>query len=440
MNILLIVLASVAGLLVLLFAAVGVLYVTRGTPVRRVRAPGDAHGPPAVDDATFPPTVELLTKTPLREGHQVAVFGCGQELYPHLYDDLRRARRSITLQLYYCKPGRMADEFAEIMLERAAAGVRVLFLRDAFGSAPLPAEYLERLERGGVRIAVFRPTRPWELHKVQHRSHIRVVVVDGRVGYTGGFGIDDKWFGDGRHPDQWRDTTTRFVGPAVLQHQATFAAGWAEATGELLAGADLFPLDEDGEAPAAARAGDGDARAGLMHCAPTLGSTAAERFVALTIAGARRRLWITNAYFVPDPHFCGLLADAARRGVDVRVLTPGAGTDVAVTYWAGRSRWEGLLAAGVRLYEYRASMVHAKTITADGVWSSVGTNNFDNRSMAFNDESVLLVHDREVAERLEGLFSADLHWAEEVELAAFRRRPVTDRVREQAARLVARVL
>ena len=350
--------AALAGAVVLLLAAVGVLYLTRGTPVRRVRAPGDAHGPPAVADPTFPPTVELLTKTPLARGHAVDVFACGDELYPRLWEDLRNARHSITLQLYYCQPGRMADEFAGIVLERAAAGVCVFFLRDAFGSGPLPSAYLERLERGGVRVAVFRPTRPWELHKVQHRSHIRVVAVDGRVGYTGGFGIDDKWFGDGRHREQWRDTTARFVGPAVLQLQATFAAGWAEATGELLAGAELFPFDDDGEARPALRAGDADVCAGLIHCSPTLGSTAAERLMALSIAGARERLWISNSYFVPDAHFCGMLGRAAERGVDVRVLTPDRHGDVPATYWAGRARYEGLLRAGVRIFEYGAAMMH----------------------------------------------------------------------------------
>ena len=431
--------AAAAGMIVLLFAAVGVLYVTRGTPVRRVRAPGDAHGPPAVDDPAFPPTVELLTKTPLHAGHAVDIFACGDELYPRLWDDLRNARRSVTLQLYYCQPGRMADEFADLVLERAAAGVHVLFLRDAFGSAPLPSEYLERLERGGVRVAAFRPSSPWELHKVQHRSHIRVVVVDGRVGYTGGFGIDDKWFGDGRHPGQWRDTTARFVGPAVLQLQATFAAGWAEATGELLAGSHLFPLDADGVAYEAGRPGE-DVYAGLLHCAPTLGSTPAERFMALSIAGARHRLWISNSYFVPDPHFCGMLARAVERGVDVRVLTPDRHSDVEVTYWAGRARYERLLRAGVRIFEYRASMMHAKTLVADGRWASVGTNNFDNRSMAFNDESVLMAYDRGVARKLEELFHADLHWAREVRLDDFRRRPLADRVRERGASLFSRTL
>ncbi len=431
--------ATVAGLLVLLLAAVGLLYVTRGTPVRRVRAPGDAGGPPAVADPTFTPTVELLTKTPLHHGHAIDVFACGAELYPRLWDDLRRAQRSLTLQLYYVQPGRMADELSALVLERAAEGVRVLFMRDAFGSAPMPAQYWERLTEAGVRVAAFRPTSPWELHKVQQRSHIRVVVVDGCVGYTGGFGIDDQWFGDGRHPGQWRDTTVRFVGPSVLQLQATFAAGWAEATGELLAGSHFFPLEADGSAREARRPGE-DACAGLLHGAPTLGSTALERFMALSIAAARRRLWITNSYFVPDDHFCGMLAEAARRGVDVRVLTPDRHSDVPLTYWAGRARSEALLRAGVRLYEYTASMMHAKTLVADGRWASVGTNNFDNRSMAFNDESLLMMYDEDAARRLEELFAADLHYAREVRLEDFRRRPPADRVRERGASLLSRTL
>lgn len=431
--------AVVLGLPLLLFAALGVLYITHGTPVTRVRALGDADGPPAVDDPAFPPTVELLTKTPLHRGHAVEIFACGDELYPRLWDDLRAARRSLTLQLYFVEPGRMADTLLDAVLDRAAAGVRVLFLRDAFGSAPVPAAYWRRLEAAGVRVAAFRPTSPWELHKVQHRSHIRVVVADGRVGYTGGFGVDDRWFGDGRHPGQWRDTTVRFVGPAVLQLQATFAAGWAEATGELLAGSHLFPLEDDGSAYEAGRPGE-DVCAGLLHCAPTLGSTTVERFMALSIAAARRRLWITNSYFVPDPHFCGMLAAAVARGVDVRVLVPDRHGDVPLAYWAGRARHERLLEAGVRLYEYRASMMHAKTLVADGRWASVGTNNFDNRSMAFNDESLLMLYDEPAARRLEELFAADLHWAREIKLDALRRRPLVDRARERGAALFARTL
>ncbi|HKG90742.1 MAG TPA: phospholipase D-like domain-containing protein, partial [Gemmatimonadaceae bacterium] len=373
-----------AGLLLLVtvaFAFVGFLHVTRGTPVHRMRAPGD-DGPPAVRDRLFCDTIAMLTKSHLTSGHRIEVMTCGDETYPRLWEDLRAARRSITLQMYYCQPGRMADEFAEIITERARAGVRVLFLRDAFGSAPLGKDYIERLKAGGVQVAEFRPTRWWELHKVQHRSHIRVVVLDGTVGYTGGFGIDDKWFGDGRHEDQWRDTNVRFEGPAVMQHQATFAAAWAEATGTLIAGELFFP----GEAtePAA-----GSTTAGLLYAAPTLGSTAAERFMAMSIAAARQRLYVSNAYFVPNDQFVEMLVDAARRGVDVRVLTSGERNDVQSTRWAGRTQYERLLAGGVRLFEYLPTMIHAKTLVADGAWSGIGTLNFDNRSFAFNDETML---------------------------------------------------
>ena len=423
---------------VLVFALIGVLYVTRGTPVRRVRAPGDDDGPPGAREGRFPATVELLTKTELHPGLAVEIMTCGDELYPRLWDDLRNARHSITLQLYYCNPGRMAEEFAEIILERVNAGVQVLFLRDAFGSAPLPDEYIERLEKGGVKVAVFRPTRWWELHKVQHRSHIRVVVVDGRIGYTGGFGLDDKWYGDGRHVGQWRDSTVRFTGPAVQQLQATFASGWAEATGVLLTGDHFFHIAEDGE-PAPTREGD-DICAGLLHCSPTLGSTPAERFMALSIAGARERLWISNSYFVPDEHFCDLLAIAVKRGVDVRILTPDRHSDVRTTYFAGRHRYPRLLGAGVRIFEYSASMMHAKTLVADGVWAAVGSNNFDNRSMAFNDESVLMVYDECVASRLESVFREDLKFADEITLDVFGRRPWYDRVLERGATALSRIL
>jgi cardiolipin synthase len=437
---------GLTGLVVLIFAMIGVLYVTRGTPVHRVRAPGDGEGPPAVTDPRFCQTVELLTKTEIAAGHSIEVMDCGDDMYPRLWEDLRAARRSITLQMYYCQPGRMADEFAEILTERARAGVKVLFLRDAFGSAPIPEEYWKRLAEAGVTIAVFRPTRWYELHKVQHRSHIRVVVVDGRVGFTGGFGIDDKWLGDGRHVDQWRDTTARFTGPAVRQLQATFAAGWAEATGVLLTGDHFFALDEDDAAEpgfeeAATRTRPvGDAYAGLLHAAPTLGSTPCERFMALSIAGARRRLYISNAYFVPDDDFRDMLAGAAQSGVDVRVLVPGKHNDVKSTYYAGRAQFGPLLEAGVRIFEYEASMMHAKTLVADGVWSSVGTNNFDNRSMAFNDESVLMVRDETVARRLEQIFRQDLDYSTELLPETYRSRPLWDRLLERGASAISRLL
>ena len=420
------------GLIVVCFALVGVLSLTRGTPVSRVIAVGDTTGIVAVTDPQFSRTVALLTEVDLLQGNRVEVMINGNETYPRLWQDLHAARRSITLQMYYSQPGAVADSLAAIVSERARAGVRVLFLYDAFGSQNLPDAYFARLRDAGVLVAALRPLHWWTLDTFSHRSHIRVVVVDGRVGWTGGFGLDDKWLGDGRSPNEWRDSNVRFTGPVVAQLQATFISGWAEATGTLIAGDLLFP-------PEGSRH-EGTQYAGLLHASPSVGSTAAERFLALSIAGAQRRLYISNSYFVPDDDFRRLLVDAARRGVDVRILTTSDQTDIKTTWYAGRARYEELLAGGVRIYEYQPTMMHAKTLVADGVWSTVGTLNFDNRSLAFNDESNLLVLDAAFGERMERIFMEDLRYSREIQLETFRQRPWTQKVFEQGANLLSRLL
>lgn len=434
------ILLGLLALPILSLALVGFLYLTRGVHVRRVRSSasakggrdGDGNQASPIADPFFCDSVAMLTRTSLVGGHRLHLAINGDETYPRLWEDLRAARRSITVQLYYCKPGRMADEFKTILVERARAGVKVLFLADAFGAGPLPAEYFDELAAAGVQCARFRPTRWWELHKMQNRSHIRVVVVDGSVGWTGGFGLDDKWFGDGKHEHEWRDTNVRFEGPAVLQHQGTFAAAWAEATGTLLTGDVFFPPHE--------LQPDGDVDAGVLHAAPTIGSTAAERFMALTFASARERLWISNAYFVPSLEQCSMLMDACRRGVDVRVLTCSEEGDVKSTYYAGRSRYDELLSCGVRIFEYEPAMMHAKTIVADGQWSSIGTMNFDNRSMAHNDETLLLVRDEGIGSRMEKVFEGDMKHSREIDLATFRQRGAFAKLRERGYALLFRIL
>ncbi len=437
---------TLAALPFVILSAIGLRYLVRGTPVRRVRMAA-MHGlEPLEDNDEFRRALELLGQVRFTERNRVELMRCGEDTYPRMFADLASASRSITLQMYYCQPGKLADQLHAVLTERARAGTRVLFLWDAFGSHALSEDYRESLRVAGVEVAVFRPVQWWALEKAYNRSHIRVVAVDGRTGYTGGFGIDDKWLGDGRSADQWRDTTVRFVGPAVAGLQATFAAGWAEATGELLAGEPFFRDGDDWQADDNAEVADqtghvaSNVTAGVMHAAPTTGSTAAERFLALAISGARRNLYISNAYFVPDDDFCEMLGRAARRGVDVRILTPGARTDVRSTRLASHARYEELLGHGVRIFEYQPTMMHAKTIVADGCFGSVGTMNFDNRSLAFNDESNFVFLDDMVAEELERLFSEDLELSSEVILEEFRRRPFTERVQERIFSAMARVL
>ena len=271
------------------------------------------------------------------------------------------------------------------------------------------------------------------MHNAADRSHVRVVVVDGRIGYTGGFGLADYWLGDGLHEDQWRESNVRFEGPAVMQLQAAFASAWVEATGELITGDIFFPAR--GFQPVSDGMG-----AGLLFTAPTTGSTPAERFLALSIASAHKTLFITNSYFVPDDDFRRLLKREVKRGVDVRVLTVSSKTDVKTTWYAGRHWYEDLLAGGVRIYEYQPTMIHSKTISVDGLWSSVGSMNFDNRSLAFNNESNLVVLDRRFGAAMDSTFFNDLRYAKEITLDEFRKRSPWERLLEVVAVALSRLL
>ena len=416
-------------ILILLSALVGLLFLTRGTAVHSVRGVGGDGTPISPAESTFAVAVALLTGTPITTGNRVEIALNGNGTYPRLWSDLRSAREVITIQMYYAQPGRVADTLAAILQEKARSGVAVYLLYDAFGSQNLPRAYMRRLRSAGVRAVSFRPFHFDNLWILQNRGHIRGVVVDGRIGWTGGFGIDDKWLGSGRSPAEWRETNVRFEGPAVLQLEGAFIASWAEATGELLTG----------RSAVVARNG-GTARAGLLYTAPTLGSTPAERYLALSIAGARERLYVTNSYFAPDTNFVSLLTQAAQRGVDVRVLVGGPLTDVRAARLAARARYERLLGAGVKVFEYQPSTLHAKTFVADGIWVSIGTMNFDNRSLSLNDESTLMVLDSTTGSEMERIFTDDLRYAKQIDLATFKRRPWTERIAESAASLITPLL
>jgi cardiolipin synthase len=414
------------------FVLIGVMSVTRTTPVRAVIAEGDRGGPPSVSDPLFPRTIELFTETHIEPGNNVQILLNGNGTYPPIWRDIASAKRTLTVQMYYSQPGAVADTMAKYLAERARAHVRVLLLLDAFGSQPLKKEWVEGLKKAGVEFAWLRPLRWYTLHKATQRSHVRVIVVDGRVGYTGGFGLADYWLGDGHHEEQWRETNVRFEGPSVAALQAAFASGWAEATGELLTGDMFFP-------PMAFAEG-GNVNAGLMHSIPTIGSTPAERFLALSIAGSRKTLYISNSYFVPTEDFSNLLIRAVRRGVDVRVLTVSSKTDVKTTWYAGRASYEKLLKDGVRIYEYQPTMMHAKTLVVDGLFSAIGSLNFDNRSLAFNNESQVLALDPGVGAKMDSIFVDDLRYAQEIKLETFRKRPWTGKVLEWGAVKLRRIL
>jgi len=429
MSVVLTILRVVAIIALTAITLIGFLYLTRGSALKHVRSVGQNEDPLAPNEPEFPLSVAMATGAILLPGNRVDVAVNGDGTFARLWDDLRSARRSIIFQVYYGLAGGVADTLGEILLERANAGVRVLALYDAFGTGKIPTKHLTSLRNAGATIVAFRPIRLSALNVVDNRSHVRAIVIDGRIGWTGGFGIDDKWLGDGVSNGGWRDTNVRFEGPVVRQLEAAFAAAWSEATGELLTGRLTLPTVDAGSTTAA-----------LLYAPPTLGTTIAERFLALSISAARKTFYVTNAYFAPATNFIDLLTAAARRGVDVRLLLPGPRTDVRIARRAGRKRYERLFDAGVRVYEWQPTALHAKTFVVDGLWSSVGTMNFDNRSLVLNEEVTLTVLDAAFGERMNTMFLDDLNHATEIIPDEFRKRRWTERVVEWGANIASRVL
>ncbi len=445
-------------------AAVAVLLlriadVVRGRPIRTVVEGTPGERPPAVSDPRFLEVASAAIGTDLERGNRVEIL-TDTAIFHRMLADVSAARRSVTVQAYYCEPGRLGDRLTEALADRARAGIRVLVLGDGFGCGRFLRSVAPGLRAAGASVVELRPVHWYALHRAQHRSHVRAVVIDGTIAYTGGFGFADDWIGDPAGATPWRDTGVRFTGPAVLRAQAAFVSAWAEATGQLRAGSLLLPGNPAAEAASAAGSGRAEdtmaasstaatetsvaeadsVTAGLLLSEPGLGTTSAERYLALSIAGARHTLYVTNSYFVPTPALVTLLVAAARHGVDVRLLLPGRRTDVPSTRYAGRVFYGELLAAGVRIWEYRPTMIHAKTFVADGVWSSVGGINLDNRSLRLNTEAALLIHDRRIGTALDSLFRADLERADEVTLERYRARSTWERIRDRAVHLVAPIL
>lgn len=419
-------------LLVALLAML-VAYLTRTTAIRRVRALAiDEHSLDARSDR-FNLYLALLTSTQILGGNRIEILFNGDGTFPEVWKALQAAEHAICIHVYEFRPGQVADSLLRILSERAQAGVTVLVLIDAVGGTRIPRDYRERLTAAGANVAVYRPLRWRELHKFQQRMHMRAVVIDGRVGFTGGFGLADPWQGDGRSAGAWRDTNVRIEGPAAMRLQVAFSTNWAEATGDLLIGDAITPY-ADAPLPNSAQA------AGIMTCSPSLGTTNAERFFFLAITSARERIYIASAYFVPTRDMRWLLMNAADRGVDVRILTPGANTNQPLVWHAGRALYGRLLEAGVRIYEYSPGMMHAKTFVTDGCWASVGTFNLDNRSMKLNDEVALIIRDEEIARCLDAQFIDDLEYARELHPADLRAANRLDWAKIRGSRLLTPLL
>jgi cardiolipin synthase len=377
----------------------------------------------AVDDEEFLPTMAGATGVPFLPGNRIDILNNGDEFYPAMLDAITQAEASITIEAYIYWAGRIGREFAEAMAERSRAGVRVKILLDAVGSASIGEEILEILEAGRCQLAWYNPIRWYALGRFNHRTHRKSLIVDGQVAFTGGAGIADHWCGRAEDPQHWRDIQVRIEGPAVAPLQTGFAQNWLQTTGELISGLLYYPPLE----PA------GPVAAQTIMSSPEIGTSTARTMYYLSIICARTSIFIANPYFVPDQTAIEALTDARRRGVEVCVMVSGIHNDAWLARENSIRMYGRLLRAGVEIVEFNRTMLHHKTMVVDGVWSTVGTTNFDNRSFAHNEENNVCVFDRGYAKQLETVFRADLEGCDRVDYRTWQRRGLLQRAREVIA-------
>jgi cardiolipin synthase len=379
-----------------------------------------------IESDEFLHTVSGATGMVFAAGNKIALLNNGDEFYPAMLEEIERAEASVTIEAYIYWAGDIGRRFARALARRARAGVSVKILLDAVGSASIGSEILETLEAGGCQLAWYNRIRWYSIGRFNHRTHRKSLIVDGRVGFTGGAGIADVWQGHAQDSEHWRDIQIRVEGPAVVPLQTGFATNWLQTTGELVTGDRYYPPTDSG----------GQLSALTLMSSPETGASTVRTMYYLSIVCARKSIYIANPYFVPDAVAIETLIDAKRRGVDVRIMVAGAYND----NWLARRNsvmlFGPLLEAGIDLMEYNRTMLHHKTMVVDGVWSTIGTTNFDNRSFAHNEESNVCVYNRALARRLQETFLYDIKDCERLSFEDWRNRGLWSRAQEVVASFV----
>jgi len=376
-----------------------------------------------VHDLAFLQTMNALTGASLSEGNHITVLKNGVEIFPAMLSAVRSAKKTINLEFYIYWDGEIGRVFAEALAERARAGVQVKIILDAVGSVAMSQSLIDFLARNGIDMEWYHPLRWYTIWRMNHRTHRKLLIVDGQIGFSGGVGIADTWLGNADSRDHWRETVAQVEGPVVTQMQFAFMDNWVKSRGELLTGLDYFPsIDRRG--PHLAQ---------VIKSSPSEGSSTVKLLYIVSIVSATKSIYISNAYFVPDRDTIRALEGAVRRGVDVRVIVPGEYTDVPLVRQASRMHYELLLRRGIRIFEYQPTMMHAKTMVVDGVWSTIGSSNFDDRSFRLNDEVNVNIHDVDIAQQMESMFFEDLAHSNEITLRHWFRRPRLAKLKEKLA-------
>ena len=372
-----------------------------------------------VGDDVFARTMGHLLGPPLVEGNKITPLENGEQIFPAMLAGIRSAERTITFENFLWREGEISDAFASALAEKARAGVKVHFLQDALGCDAVHGSAIHSMKEAGVAVEIFRFVH---FSRINFRTHRKILVIDGKLGFIGGVGIADDWMGNGRTRGLWRDSHYRVQGPVVAQLQQAFMDNWMETRAELLHGDLYFPRQE---------------RAGAETCqifksSAGEGSDSGRLMLLVSIAAARERIRIANAYFIPDNLTIKTLLAALARGVKVEIITPGWDIDAHIVRAVGKTRWKSLLEAGARFYEYQPARFHCKYLLVDDCWASVGSANLDNRSMSLNEEANLNVLDEKFATAHGRLFDDDKQHSREVTLADWRHRPWREKLKGRA--------
>ena len=368
----------------------------------------------------------IMLGPPIIDGNRVQGLQNGAEIFPAMLEEIGRAQQTITFETYIYWSGKVGREFADALSAKARDGVRVHVLLDWVGSQKIEPELLATMKAAGVEVHRYHPLHWYNLARMNNRTHRKLLVVDGKVGFTGGVGISDEWAGDADDPKHWRDSHYRLEGPAVAQMQAAFLDNWIKTTGRVLQGAEYFPPLEP----------IGGARGQVFTSSPTGGGDSMQLMYLLSITAAEQSIDLSAAYFVPDELTRRAMLDALERGVKVRIIVPGEYIDSAVVRRASRADWGELLRAGAEIHEFQPAMFHCKALIVDSQLVSVGSTNFDNRSFRLNDEATLNILDAEFAKQQTAIFNADLGLARPVSHAEWLARPWQEKLGERLASLI----
>jgi cardiolipin synthase A/B len=413
------------------FAAVGALalltgivnlFFSLGRRPERMRMRSDVR----VSDAEFLRALAGNCNLPLLEGGTARLLNNGDEFFERMLDAIRGARRSVNMMAYIWEPGAVSDTFFDALVERARAGVEVRVLLDAFGGLKVPGEDVERLRSAGGDVKRFRSLKPGKLLRFHKRNHRRAIVIDGRIGFTGGAAIADKWRGHAQDPEHWRDIMIEVTGCMATSLQSAFAELWGYAGREILSGDAHFPPQHE------ARPDDAEPiRHVHVSSTPASDVHPMRTLFLMSLQAARQRIWVATPYFVPDAFMREVMAERAADGVDVRLLLPNEHTDAKPIRWAAHSYYDELLSGGVRIFEYQPTFMHSKLLLIDETWSLVGSANMDIRSKELNTENVMGIAHRAFGADVAATFEADFANAREFHLDDWRRRGIARRVAER---------